>query len=195
LILNHSEEQEAALNGLQKVTEIVQQFSSFSWDYLNIPREKSEKQLKESIVKLYWKILRYEATAIFNFNRNTISRYAASIIRKDGWKKQLKDIEYYRNNFMTDLQLNDSQTQKLFESHLRKLIQGPDRTYDKNLEIIEWVSVIPYISRHYTARQLLAQYPHAGEWIIKKYTRWLRCDGAPALWLRETIGTGKTSIV
>ncbi|KAB8291199.1 hypothetical protein EYC80_009886 [Monilinia laxa] len=195
LILNHSEEQEMALNGLQKVAEIVQQFTSFSWDYLNIPTEKSEKQLKESIVTLYWKILRYEATAINNFSRHTISRYAASIVRKDDWKTLLKDIEDYRNNFMTDLQLNDSQTQKRFESELRELIQGLDRTDEKNFKIIQWISVKPYVSQHYTARQLLVEYPHAGKWIIEKYTKWLHCDGAPAFWLRGTIGTGKTSIV
>ncbi|EDN96633.1 predicted protein [Sclerotinia sclerotiorum 1980 UF-70] len=109
LILNHSEEQEAALNGLQEVVEIVQQFTSFDWDHLNIPKEKSEKQLKGSIVTLYWKILRYEATAIHNFSRHTLSRYAASIARKDDWKTLLSDVEVYKNNFMTDLQLNDSQ--------------------------------------------------------------------------------------
>ncbi|KAI9645005.1 hypothetical protein NHQ30_007042 [Ciborinia camelliae] len=195
LILNHSEEQEAALNGLQKVAEIVQQFTSFSWDYLDIPKEKSEKQLKESMVTLYWKILRYEVTAINNFSRHTISRYAASIVRKDDWKKLLKDVEDYRSNFMTDLQLNDSQNQKNFESELRDLIRGLDRTDEKNLEIIQWVSDKAYISQHYTARQLLAHYPHAGEWIIEKYTRWLHRDGAPTFWLRGTIGTGKTSII
>ncbi|RAL65147.1 hypothetical protein DID88_001253 [Monilinia fructigena] len=121
LILNHFEEQEVALNRLQKVAEIIQRFTSFSWDYLNIQTEKSEKQLKESIVTLYWKILRYETTAINNFNRHTISRYATSIVRKDDWKTLLKDVEDYRNNFMTDLQLNDSQTQKHFESELREL--------------------------------------------------------------------------
>ncbi|KAF7868360.1 hypothetical protein EAF04_004892 [Stromatinia cepivora] len=195
LILNHSEEQESALNGLQKVVEIVQQFTSFGWDHLSIPKEKSEKQLKESIVTLYWKILRYEATAIHNFSRHTISRYAASIARRDDWKTLLSDVEVYKNNFMTDLQLNDSQNQKRFESELRELILALDRTDEKNLEIIQWVSDKPYISQHYTARQLLAQYPHAGEWIIKKYSRWLNSAGAPTFWLRGTIGTGKTSIV
>ncbi|APA06018.1 hypothetical protein sscle_01g007880 [Sclerotinia sclerotiorum 1980 UF-70] len=195
LILNHSEEQEAALNGLQEVVEIVQQFTSFDWDHLNIPKEKSEKQLKGSIVTLYWKILRYEATAIHNFSRHTLSRYAASIARKDDWKTLLSDVEVYKNNFMTDLQLNDSQNQKRFESELRELILGLDRTNEKNLEIIQWVSDIPYISQHYTARQLLAQYPHAGEWIIEKYTRWLNSAGVSTFWIRGTIGTGKTSII
>ncbi|KAJ8070998.1 hypothetical protein OCU04_001349 [Sclerotinia nivalis] len=183
------------MNGLQKVVEIVQQFTSFGWDHLNIPKEKSEKQLKESIVTLYWKILRYEATAIHNFSRHTISRYAASIVRKDDWKTLLSDVEVYKNNFMTDLQLNDSQNQKRFESELRELTLGLDRTDEKNLEIIQWVSDKPYISQHYTARQLLAQYPHAGEWIIEKYARWLNSAGAPTFWIRGTIGTGKTSIV
>ncbi|TGO19475.1 hypothetical protein BTUL_0004g01140 [Botrytis tulipae] len=126
LILNHSEEQEATLNGLQKVAEIVQQFTSFNWDYLNLPRDKSEKQLKESILTLYWKIL---------------------------------------------------------------------RTDEKNLEVIQWVSYKPYISQHYTARRSLSQYPHAGEWIIDKYTKWLHQNVAPAFWLRGTVGTGKTSIM
>ncbi|KAF7951718.1 hypothetical protein EAE96_007017 [Botrytis aclada] len=194
LILNHSEEQEAALNGLQKVVEIVQQFTSFNWDYLNLSQDKSEKQLKESILTLYWKILRYEATAINNFNRHTIARYAASIVRKDEWKKLLGEVEDYRNNFMSNLQLNDSQNQKRFENELLELILQLDRTDDKNVEVIQWVSDKPYISQHYTARQLLSQYPHAGEWIIEKYTKWLHQNAAPVFWLRGTIGTGKTSI-
>ncbi|TGO82675.1 hypothetical protein BPOR_0780g00040 [Botrytis porri] len=195
LILNHPEEQEAALNGLEKVVEIVQQFTSLSWDYLNLSQFKSEKQLKESILTLYWKILRYEATAINNFNRHIIVRYAASIVRKDEWKKLLGEVEDNRNNIMSNLQLNDSQNQKRFETELRELILQLDRTDDKNIEVIQWVSDKPYISQHYTARQLLSQYPYAGEWIIEKYTKWLHHDGAPAFWLRGTIGTGKTSIM
>ncbi|TGO76195.1 hypothetical protein BELL_0169g00150 [Botrytis elliptica] len=195
LILNHSEEQEAALNGLQKVAEIVQQFTSFNWDYLNLSQDKSEKQLKESILTLYWKILRYEATAIYNFNRHTIARYAASIVRKDEWKKLLSEVEDYRDSFMSNLQLNDSQNQKRFENDLREMILQLDRTDEKNLEVIQWVSDKSYISQHYTARQLLSQYPHAGEWIIEKYTPWLHRNEAPAFWLRGTIGTGKTSIM
>ncbi|KAM0136050.1 hypothetical protein ACHAP3_004671 [Botrytis cinerea] len=195
LILSHSEEQEAALNGLQKVVEIVQQFTSFRWDYLNLSQGKPEKQLKESILTLYWKILRYEATAINNFSRHTIARYAASIVGKDEWKKLLGEVEDYKNNFMSNLQLNDSQNQKRFENELRELILQLDRTDDKNLEVIQWVSDKPYISQHYTARQLLSQYPHAGEWIIEKYNKWLHQSEAPAFWLRGTIGTGKTSIM
>ena len=193
--MSHSEEQEAALNGLQKVVEIVQQFTSFRWDYLNLSQGKPEKQLKESILTLYWKILRYEATAINNFSRHTIARYAASIVGKDEWKKLLGEVEDYKNNFMSNLQLNDSQNQKRFENELRELILQLDRTDDKNLEVIQWVSDKPYISQHYTARQLLSQYPHAGEWIIEKYNKWLHQNEAPAFWLRGTIGTGKTSIM
>ncbi|KAF5867509.1 putative ankyrin repeat protein [Botrytis fragariae] len=195
LILNHSEEQEAALSGLQKVVEIVQQFTSLSWDYLNFSQGKSEKQLKESISTLYWKILRYEATAINNFNRNTIVRHAASIVRKDEWKKLLGEVEDCKNNFMSDLQLNDSQNHKRFETELRELILQLDRTDEKNLEVIQWISDKPHISQHYTARQLLSEYPHAGEWIVEKYTKWLHQNAAPVFWLRGTIGVGKTSIM
>ncbi|TGO39831.1 hypothetical protein BHYA_0047g00350 [Botrytis hyacinthi] len=138
-------------------------------------------------------ILRYEATAINNFNRHTIARYAASVIRKDEWKKLLSEVEDYRANFMTNLQLNDSQNQKRFENELREQILQLDRTDDQSLEVIQWVSDKPYISQHYTARQLLSQYPYAGEWIIEKYNKWLHENGAPAFWLRGTIGTGKTS--
>ncbi|THV48684.1 hypothetical protein BGAL_0233g00010 [Botrytis galanthina] len=178
-----------------KVAEIVQQLTSFNWDYLNLSQDKSEKQLKESILTLYWKILRYEANAINNFNRHTIVRYTASIVRKDEWKKLLGEVEDYRNNFMDNLQLNDSQKKKRFETELRELILQLDKTDDKNLEVIQWVSDKPYISLHYTARQLLSQYPHAGEWIIEKYTKWLHQNEAPAFWLRGTIGGGKTSIM
>ncbi|TGO61793.1 hypothetical protein BOTNAR_0123g00180 [Botryotinia narcissicola] len=195
LILNHSEEQEAALNGLQQVVEIVQQFTFFNWDYLNLSQDKSERQLKESILNLYWEILRYEATAINNFNRHTIARYAASIVRKDEWKKLLSEVEDYRNSLMSNLQLNESQNQKRFENELLELILQLDRTDEKNLEVIQWVSNKLNISQHYTARQLLSQYPHAGEWIVEKYIKWLHQNGAPAFWLRGTIGTGKTSIM
>jgi hypothetical protein len=80
LVLNHSEQQEAALNGLQVVTEILQQFSSMSWTYLHNPKEKSTLELKESIVTLYWKILRYEATAINHPNRSKLSLDASTPI-------------------------------------------------------------------------------------------------------------------
>ncbi|KAA8567283.1 hypothetical protein EYC84_010317 [Monilinia fructicola] len=102
------------------VVEIVQQFTHpFSWGYLKIPREEFENQLKESIVTLYWKILQYEATAINNF-----TRYAASIVREDDWKTLLKDVEDYKNNFMTDLPLNDSQTTRPYLTYTSGLVRG-----------------------------------------------------------------------
>ena len=80
LILNHSEQQEAALNGLQDVTVIVQRFTSLSWTYLHNPPEKSSvSELKDIIVTLYWKILRYEATAIKHFSRSKIGSFAQSL--------------------------------------------------------------------------------------------------------------------
>ena len=56
----------------------------------------------------------------------------------------------------------------------------------ENLEILQWVSDKPYVSQHYTARQLLRQYPEGGKWILQRYTKWLNSSGSRAFWLRGT---------
>jgi hypothetical protein len=53
---------------------------------------------------------------------------------------------------------------------------------------VEWVSDIPYASRHNTVRQHLKNYPEAGTWIFgeEEYVKWLSSAESPVFWLRGT---------
>lgn len=72
-MLNYSSQHQAAITGLQEVTDIVHHFSAMSWSYLHSSSEKGEAELKDSIVKLYTKILQYEVAAIVYFSMSKAS--------------------------------------------------------------------------------------------------------------------------
>lgn len=64
-----------------------------------------------------------------------------------------------------------------------------------NQQIVDWVSTIPYATHHHTARKKLAQYPNAAEWVDTKYSEWMASGEPQVLWIRGTVGSGKTSVV
>jgi hypothetical protein len=73
LILNYSDQREAALTGLQEVTDIVQHFSSMDWSFLQTCQDRPKVELRKAIIALYTKTLAYEVSAMVFFNKSKLS--------------------------------------------------------------------------------------------------------------------------
>ncbi|KAH0538447.1 hypothetical protein FGG08_004945 [Glutinoglossum americanum] len=65
----------------------------------------------------------------------------------------------------------------------------------EQIEILTWVSDIPYESNHYTARR--ERTGGTGEWLLRheRYREWRKSSASTILWLHGIPGAGKTKLV
>ncbi|KAI9732636.1 MAG: hypothetical protein M1834_003972 [Cirrosporium novae-zelandiae] len=207
LVLNESEQRTTALKGLKDVIDIVQYFSAVDWISSQYNNIKAEENLLRAVIKLYAKILEYQATALCYFGRNTFSaRFMRSTIKLDDCSSLLEEVNKYKQICLELLKLSDSAGHKEWFSsfndqlksmneRLKKLKddeEGIDLAFLENNKIIRWVSGIQYRADHNSIREKLKNYPYTGEWLTKdcEYLRWFdySLESPSTCWLR---GTGK----
>ena len=172
----------------------------------------SEVEYRKILIKLYTKVLEFQAKAACYLSHGTLTRFARNIPKIDDWASLQSSIvrietecrEY--TSFKLALK-QQSSLRVLIESldeqedRLTDLIANQNLQQDAALMVTRLISDISVGQDHEDIRTRLgSQYWDSGQWLFKsrQYLDWTTCDCSSILWLQGPVGVGKscmTSIV
>lgn len=96
LVLNPSQENEAIIKGLDRITNIISVYRWLEKNYLQDPDAKSD--LEDPVVNLYTLILEYEATLLMYKGKNSSRRWANDVFKAGTWSNLLTPIQEQDTN-------------------------------------------------------------------------------------------------
>ena len=169
-------------------------------------------EYRKILIKLYTKVLEFQAKAACYFSHGTLTRFARNIPKIDDWRTLQSSIarietecrEYTSIQFALKQQ---SSLRALIESVAEQEERLTDRIAHENLQhnaalmVIRLISDISVGQDHEDVRTRLgSHYWDSGQWLFKsrQYLEWATCDSSSILWLQGPVGVGKscmTSIV
>jgi hypothetical protein len=196
---------------LEDVTHIIARYDAIEKWYFSEAMRRS-KDFEDSILRLYCKILEFEATAACYFARNTVILTLRNIIKLDDWlglllaidkcDKECKDFAAVRSSQMLIQGMNTITT--VLERRKKEIQEKLDEyglMEDRNGKIMAWISKVSVGDQHAYVRnkKLGSSYWSSGQWLLgsESFARWKK-DLAGQFWLQGAVGTGKsclTSIV
>lgn len=214
--MNDSQQGEALLSGLETITDLVARYRIVD-EHLTqraSPRRSdpdSEVEYRKILVKLYTKVLEFQAKAACYLNHGTWVRFIYNIRKVDDWRTLLSTIVRIDTECRAYTSLRFALNQ---ESYLQVMIESLDKQkrltnlnanqkiqQDAALMVARLISDIPVVQDHEDVRNRLgSQYWDSGQWLFKtqQYFDWTTCDSSSILWLQGPVGVGKscmTSIV
>ena len=163
-------------------------------------------------MKLYTKVLEFQAKAACYLSRRTLTRFARNIPKVDDWSMLQSSIAQLETECReyTSLQLALKQQSSLRiltnsleeqEERLADLIANQSIQQEAVQMVTRFISDISVGQDHEDIRTRLgSQYWDSGQWLFKtqQYLEWTTCDSSSMLWLQGPVGVGKsclTSIV
>jgi ankyrin repeat domain-containing protein 50 len=117
-VVNDSKERKAAIDGLEYVATLIRRFCEIERIYLQNTASSLLKALQSEVVKLYQKILEYQARAACQFNRNTALQMARNIVQADSWQNKIDDIKSVETSCEKIMQTIDADDQQMREKRL-----------------------------------------------------------------------------
>ena len=167
---------------------------------------------RKILIKLYTKVLKFQAKAACYLSHGTLTRFARNIPKVDDWRTLQSSIVRLETECREYLSLKSALKQ---QSSLRVLIQSLDEQEERLTDLIanqnhqqaaalmvtRFISDISVGQDHEDIRTRLgSQYWDSGQWLFKspQYLDWTTCDSSSILWLQGPVGVGKscmTSIV
>ena len=172
----------------------------------------SEVEYRKILIKLYTKVLEFQAKAACYLSHGTLTRFARNIPKIDDWRTLQSSIvqieaecrEYTSLTFALKQQSSlriligslDEQ-----EERLTDFIENQNLRQDAALMVTRLISDISVGQDHEDIRTRLgSQYWVSGQWLFKtsQYLDWTNRHSSSTLWLRGPVGVGKsclTSIV
>ena len=171
-----------------------------------------EVEYRKILIKLYTKVLEFQAKAACYLSHGTLTRFARNIPKIDDWRtlqSSIIRIEAECRDEMSFLFVMKQQCsmRDLIESldeqgdRLTDLIANQSLQQDAALMVTRLISDISVGQDHEDIRTRLGpQYWDSGQWLFKsrQYLDWATCDFSSILWLQGPVGVGKscmTSIV
>jgi ankyrin repeat domain-containing protein 50 len=157
--------------------------------------ELAVANLKSALVVLYAAMLRFLAMAIRLCEKSPGKRAIHGILNPDqvvSFVQECQTLETRVDNEASNCERTCSHTTREKLAGLQEPIMRTDSRvaalYDKlneteRLEILAWVSDIPYESNHYAARK--GHTPGTGEWLLRheRYREWRGSSASMILWL------------
>ena len=170
---------------------------------------ESEVEYRKLVIKLYTKVLEFQAKAACYLSHGTLTRFARNIPKVDDWGTLQSSIvrietecrEYTSCKFAMDQQ---SSMRSLIESldkqeeRLTDLIANQNVQQDVALMVTRLISDISVGQDHEDVRTRLgSQYWDSGQWLFKsrQYLDWASCDCSSVLWLQGPVGVGKSCMM
>ena len=168
----------------------------------------SEAEYRKILIKLYTKVLEFQAKAACYLNHGTLTRFARNIPKVDDWRTLQSSIvrieaecrEYASLTFTLKQQ---SSLRVLIESldeqeeRLADLIANKNLQQDAALMVTRLISDVSVGQDHEDIRTRLgSQYWVSGQWLFKtrQYLDWTNRDFSSTLCLRGPVGVGKSCI-
>ncbi|KAI4089629.1 MAG: hypothetical protein L6R37_008017 [Teloschistes peruensis] len=90
LLLNPSQEREAAQKGLNYVVVLME---VYRWNETSYIRRDNVPGLQRRIVRLYVLLLEYQATLLINLHRKAPAQWARAVFESGDWSSRVKDIQ------------------------------------------------------------------------------------------------------
>jgi len=164
---------------------------------LDTPSLKRDADFEKSLVKLYSNIVYFLACAANYLKHGTFTRTAANIVVWNGWDKHQTDInesakycESFSNIVWRNIVLREMQD-------LKRELETWTSQQSEISKIRNWLSESNPGGDHATIRAKLGSYLGSGRWLVDHnatYIQW-RESTSGTLWLKGTVGTGKSSLV
>ena len=172
----------------------------------------SEAEYRKILIKLYTKVLEFQAKAACYLSHGTLTRFARNIPKADDWGTLQSSVvrieaECREYTSLTFALKQQSSLRVLIESleeqeeRLTHLIENQNLQQDLALMVTRLISDISVGQDHEDVRTRLgSQYWVSGQWLFKtrQYLDWTNSRPSSTLWLRGPVGVGKsclTSIV
>jgi hypothetical protein len=93
LVSNDSEQQNAVVDGLDEVSALIKQYAVIESIYFQRADAVLQKESDDTVIKLYYHILEYQAKATRHFDFKTGYRTARNMLRIEDWKELLAAIK------------------------------------------------------------------------------------------------------
>ena len=168
----------------------------------------SEVEYRKILIKLYTKVLEFQAKAAGYLSHGTLTRFARNIPKIDDWRTLQSSIvqieaECREYTSLTFALKQQSSLRVLIESldeqeeRLTHLIENQNLQQDAALMVTRLISDISVGQDHEDIRTRLgSQYWVSGQWLFKtrQYLDWTNRDSSSTLWLKGPVGVGKSCI-
>ncbi|KAK1761777.1 hypothetical protein QBC33DRAFT_614675 [Phialemonium atrogriseum] len=197
LIVNDTDERQAAIDGVEHVTRIVARFRTVEDDYVSGRYGKNE-HFERALVALYRRVAFFYMKAACYFARSTPFRSIRGLVAADEWKPTLDSVKVTEtecHSFVATLGWSKSLEK------VDKVLEDLSRVEFKDLikDIENWL--IPNINvegQHHAKQPKLASgYDKAGSWLLDmpEFKSWEGEEDAGQFWISGAVGTGKSSLV
>jgi ankyrin repeat domain-containing protein 50 len=123
LIVNDSKERNTAIDGLEYVATVIRRFCEIERIYLQNTASPLLKALQSEVVKLYQRILEYQARAACQFNRNTAIQIARNIVQADSWQNKIDNIKSSEIACEKVMRTIDADDQMMREKRLENIMK------------------------------------------------------------------------
>ena len=208
LMVNDSQQRTSALEGLSYIADVICRFTEVEKLYLGDKGHKDTKALVIEVVKLYRRVLEFQARAICQFDRSTAHQFARNLVEADGWKQQLEQIKSYEiacektwvllqwkqqqqgmELLDNTLKLLDARIQQRDDKLLAKL--KVSREEKKESECLATLRTVEYES---DKTRIADRVPGTCEWFLShdRYQSWLKEAHSRLLWVTADPGCGKS---
>jgi hypothetical protein len=206
LVLNLPDQENAAKIGLDNIATIVARYSAMEQAYTRQGDLSLSKVCEDSIVELYTKILEYQAIAAAFFDKSTTGRYINAVFNPRDFNGVMKEVREWDEECTKCIRALEAEVSEKSGNRLESLLATAEKILEAvqsqnvlNRKIGLWLSDHRYGADHNRARNALGSaYSASGQWSLKgqSYIDWKAVDDrkSPVLWLRGTVGTGKTSL-
>ena len=207
-MVNDSQQRTSALKGLSYIADLIYRFTEVEKLYFGDKSCKDTKALATEIVKLYRRVLEFQARAVCQFDRSTAHQFARNLVEADGWKQQLEQIKSCETacektrvllqwkQQQQSMELLDN-TLKILDSTIQQredeLLAELDlsREEGKDSECLATLRTIDYES---DKTRIADRVPGTCEWFLshEKYQSWLKETHSRLLWVTADPGCGKS---
>ncbi|KAJ5614799.1 hypothetical protein N7528_008453 [Penicillium herquei] len=210
--VNESEQMGALLAITERVVRITSRGQVYEQVYLpktsDIELDPVQVCLERSIIKIYTTSLELLVESKSLLSASTARRTLEAIVNPDKITGSLASIDDEEKELLKDVNAcetnrkvaKDNQMIKMLEAlnaPMARIDKGVRRLLDnvndnERIQILEWVSVIPYGAHHDQIRDTRA--PGTGEWLLEnaEFQKWDSDESSGVFWLHGSVGTGKT---
>ena len=206
--LNDSAQNIAAIEGLSRISPIVDRYLLMETIYLDVQNRSRHVDFEKYLVDLYASILKYQVAAACHCKRSTFSHFLRNLSQVDDWANMLNDIDKKDRDCKALASVIDSLEQRrqnsTIQSELDKRlgsmqskmrVKECESTRAEDARILSWIcDYIPGRDHQdvMVHKGMGTQYVHSGPWLLnyREFLSWRfgKDQGLSTLWVYGSVG-------